>query len=331
MSNKDFEYEPRRKSGGKGGLIAALVILSVIVVLLLALVFLMSNRSRGDFGSREEPLEAVGDRIEQWAEGVENAVEKAVEKGVAGYDYHYANADSFTVGNAEVEPGTVNRLVIDWVAGQVTVEPYDGDTISVSEPLQAKEKNKLRWRQEGDTLTIRYCASTGSGDAASKDLTVKVPVELAAALRYVQISAASADAYVSGLEVGELQFDSTSGGLYAEGDFDILDLDTVSGDLEFYGTAKDAEIDTVSGNVIVVCAVTPNELSFDSASGNLNLLLPESRSFEADFGTVSGEFQSELPLSRSENWFYLGTQWKDQPAELEFDTVSGNVQIKKMS
>ena len=39
VSNKDFEYEPRRKSGGKGGLIAALVILSVIVVLLLALVF----------------------------------------------------------------------------------------------------------------------------------------------------------------------------------------------------------------------------------------------------------------------------------------------------
>ena len=115
---------------------------------------------------------------------------------VGDYDYHYADADSFTVGNAEVDPGNVSRLVIDWVAGQVTVEPYDGDTISVSEPMQAKEKNRLRWRQEGDTLTIRYCASTGSGDAASKDLTVRVPADLAEALRYVQIDTVSADAYV---------------------------------------------------------------------------------------------------------------------------------------
>ena len=93
VDDKRFEYEPQRKSGGKGGLIAAVVILSVIVVLLLVLVGLMSNRSRGGFGSREEPIEAVEDRIEQWAEGVENAVEMAVEKGFAGYDYHYANHD----------------------------------------------------------------------------------------------------------------------------------------------------------------------------------------------------------------------------------------------
>ena len=78
----------------------------------------------------------------------------------------------------------------------------------------------------------------------------------------------------------------------------------------------------------VDCAETPNEMSFDSTSGSLNLLVPESRSFEADFETVSGELQSELPLSRGDGWFYQGTD-RGEPADLEFDTVSGDVQIKK--
>ena len=59
MNDKDFEYEPQKKSGGKGGLITAVVILSVIVILLLALVVFLSNRGRVGFGSREE-LESAG-------------------------------------------------------------------------------------------------------------------------------------------------------------------------------------------------------------------------------------------------------------------------------
>lgn len=314
MNDKDFEYEPQKKSGGKGGLITAVVILSVIVILLLALVVFLSNRGRVGFGSREEPLDAIEERVEQWAEGVEDAVETAVEKGFAGYDYRYANADSFTVGNAEVETGNVNRLVIDWVAGQVTVEPYDGDTISVSEPEQTKEKNRLRWRQEGDTLTIRYCASTGSGDAANKDLTVKIPAELAKNLRYVQVDTVSADAYVSGLEIGELQFDSTSG------------------NLEFSGWAWDVDADTVSGTAELNFADTPNELAFDSTSGDLILFLPDRRDFEVSFESVSGDFRNNFgPYRQHDGEMYFEGTGRSKLAELEIDTVSGDVRIEKVS
>lgn len=321
------QREPQKKSAKRGALIAAVVVIGVLLLLLIGMLVLFGLNSTGHqsrgFGRYDDPedrienrFEAVEDRVEQWAEGVENAVEgaveSAIESGIAGFDYHYANEDSFSVGAVEAEAGNTNRLVIDWIAGSVTVETYDGDTISVSEPEQEKEKNRLRWRQEGDTLTIRYCASTGSGEVGSKDLTVKVPADLASTLRYVQINTVSADAYVSGLEISELQFDSTSG------------------NLEFSGWAWDTEVDTVSGTAELSFADTPDELSFDSTSGDLVLFLPDKRDFEVSFETVSGDFHNNFGTYRQHDgeMYFEGTN-RGKLAELEFDTVSGDVRIEK--
>ena len=337
------QTEPQKKSAGKSALIAAAVIIGILLLLLVGMLVLFGLNFTGhqSFDRYDDPgdvvenrFEAVEDRVEHWVEDVENTVEDTVEQaidgGIAGFDYHYANADGFNVGTAEVETRNVNRLVIDWIAGSVTVEPYEGDTISISEPEQDKEKDRLRWRQEDDTLTVRYCASTGSGSVGAKELTVKIPKGLWSALKYVQISTVSADARVSGLEAGELQFDSTSGALSAEGSYFVLDLDTSSGNVEFAGMAKDVEMDTVSGDAVMDFSETPKALSFDSSSGDLALILPENRSIELDFETVSGDFHNEFGIfqNRDDEMVFEGTE-RGEPAELEVDTVSGDVKIEK--
>jgi len=319
--------EAPRHSGRRGIWIAVAVVAGILVLVLAGMLVLFGlnfagSSSRG-FGRYEDPedvfenrIESMEESVEHWAEGVEteleDALQSAIDSGFAGFDYHYTNEDSFTIGSAEVKAGNTNRLVIDWVAGSVTVETYDGDTISISEPEQEKEKNQLRWRQEGDTLTIRYCASTGTGEVGAKDLTVKVPAEFAAVLRYVQIDTVSADAYVSGLEIGELQFDSTSG------------------NLEFSGWAWDTDIDTVSGTAELNFEDTPNELSFDSTSGDLILFLPDRNDFEVSFETVSGDFHNNFGTyhQRDDEMYFEGTE-RGKLAELEIDTVSGDVRIEK--
>lgn len=323
--------------------IAIVVVIALVVTAGMVLLFGLNfaGSSNRGFGRYEDPEDVFENRIdsmeesmEHWAEGVEteleDALQSAIDSGFAGFDYHYANEDSFTIGSAEVKAGNTNRLVIDWVAGSVTVETYDGDTISISEPEQEKEKNQLRWRQEGDTLTIRYCASTGSGQVGAKDLTVQIPAELADKLQYVQINTTSAETNVSGLKAGELQFDSTSGELDVSGAYRILDVDTTSGGMKFAGEVKNVEIDTVSGDVTMNCSETPDELSFDSTSGDLELLLPERRSFEASYDTVSGDFHNEFGgiQFRGDEMYFEGTEGGN-PAELEFDTVSGDVRIEK--
>ena len=44
----------------------------------------------------------------------------------------YPNAEKYSIGDASVSD-TVNNLFIDWTAGKVTVEYYDGKEITVSE------------------------------------------------------------------------------------------------------------------------------------------------------------------------------------------------------
>ncbi len=315
MEEKYFGYEPKKeKSGGRGCLIAVIIGLVVLVGLLLGLIALLFGARSGGFGRQETQKGSFVDRAGQW-------VHDALDIG-----YSYTDAESFMAGNAEIETRNVNRLVIDWVSGSVTVEAYDGDTISVSEPEQQKEGDRLRWRQQGDTLTIRFCGPMNVNVSGSKDLTVKLPRELAENLRYLQIDTVSAEARVSGIKAGELQFDSTSGSLNADGGFGILDADTTSGDVQFNGKAGNVELDTVSGDFSMSFAETPDELSFDSTSGDLTMMLPANRSFEVEQDTVSGDFKCDFALIWKENPYYEGTT-DGKPAELEFDTVSGDVWI----
>ena len=342
------DYQPQtgktKHSRRTGWIILAVALGLLLLVIIGALVLFGLNftaHQSGGFGRYEEPenvienrIDSVEETVENWAEGVENQIENAVkdaiEGGIASFSYHYADEDRFSIGAAEVETRNVNRLVIDWVSGQVTVEPYEGDTIFIRESEQEKEKNQLRWRQEGETLTIRYCASTGDATAANKDLTVLLPMDLAAHLNYVQIDTVSAEASVSGLTAGELQFDSTSGSLQASGIFRLLDVDTTSGGMNFSGETMDVELDTVSGDFVMNCSETPRELSFDSTSGDLELAVPDRRSFEASFDTVSGDFHNDFGALqfRDDEIYYEGTE-RGEEAELEFDTVSGDVRIEK--
>lgn len=312
-------YEPQNeKSRGKGCLIAVIITLLVLVGLLLALVALLIGW-RGGFETEKPMHETVGDMVNRWVHDV-------LDDTPVGFVYSYVDADSFVAGPAEIETRNVNRIVIDWVSGSVTVEPYDGDTISVSEPEQQDEADRLRWRQKGDTLTVRFCAPMNVHVSGSKDLVVKIPAELAENLRYLQIDTVSADVRVSGVKAGELQTDTTSGDVYAEGAFGIVDGDTVSGGLELVGTAKQVDLDTTSGDFGVGLSETPDKLSFDSTSGDLTLMLPAKRGFEVEYDTVSGDFKCDFALKGKDDSCYEGTE-HGKRAELEFDTVSGDIWI----
>ena len=315
MEQNEFEYEPQKKStGGKGCMISIIIVLLVLVGLLLTVIALFFGANGGGFGKWETSRISFGDRVGQ-------LVQDSLDIG-----YSYIDAEDYTVGAAEIETRNVNRVVIDWVSGSVTVEAYDGDTVSVSEPEQREQADRLRWRQKGDTLTVRYCAAMNLNVSESKDLVVKLPKELAENLRYLQIDTVSAETHVSGVTAGELQFDSTSGSMHAEGSFGILDADTTSGALEFNGAANAVELDTVSGDYSMHFAETPDELSFDSTSGDLTIMLPAKRGFEVEHDSVSGDFKCDFALVLNDDPYYEGEK-SGKRAELEFDTVSGDVWI----
>lgn len=271
----------------------------------------------------------IGEIVDWAMDLADEAVDHAVELGGITSSCNYDHAEQYTAGPAELTGG-ISEVTIHWISGSVTVETYDGETISVSEPEQTREELQLHWRVNGQKLTIQPFASGSHTGVPDKDLLVRIPASLASGLRSVEIDTTSAGAAVSGLALEELRFDSTSGALHAQISCHRLEADTTSGGVIFTGTAYDVDLDTVSGEFELTLGETPDELSFDSTSGGITLSLPADRSFRAELETVSGTLRCahETQTPDRDTWVYTGTG-RGGEAELEFDTVSGNVDIRK--
>ena len=152
----EYRPQPKKKHTARN---AALICTAIVVILGLVAavpVMLIGLSSRGSF--RRESLE---DRIERqaghWAEGIEESVEQWVDTIDDEFGYSvilpnstidYTDSERFSVGSAEVEARTLDGLSIDWMAGTVTVEVWDGDTISIAETGAQTEAEQVRWLLE---------------------------------------------------------------------------------------------------------------------------------------------------------------------------------------
>ena len=338
----ESRQSPVRRNGWiAAGVIGGVVVLAIVV---LACLGLYAPRS---FGGRQN-----GQNAENWADRLENSVEQWAD-GLAGTvtgfsTFTYAGSDRYTAGGAEISADGLEKREIDWLAGSVTVELWDGDTVSISEQgADMEEARQLHWLLDGKTLYVRYCAAGQFRDLPAKDLLVRLPRDTR--LEKLTVSGTSADAGIEGIAVGQLKFDSTSGDLDVQADCETLSADTTSGGVRFTGTAEQVEFDSTSGGLDIIGTVlkelsvstvsgtanleldaTPEEISFDSTSGSANLTLPGERSFEAELDTVSGSFRCDYPTTTKGKgtWVYDAGNRKS-PAELDFDTVSGSVNIRK--
>lgn len=321
---------PKAKKRHTGWIIGGCVAAAAVVALIVGLAVHFSRPTPAHYEPEHEASlgNGVGEIVDWAMELADDAMEHAVEHGVTS-SFHYDHADQYTAGPMELT-SNISELSIQWLSGSVTVEIYDGDTISLSETEQADPELQLHWRLDGKELFIQPFSSGTHTDVPSKDLLVRLPSQLVSGFQSVIIDTTSADAWISGLSLEKLRFDSVSGSLHAQIDCKRLEADTTSGGLEFAGTASEADLDTVSGNFALTLAETPDELSFDSTSGSVTLTIPKDRSFRAELDTVSGDLRCgyDAEMLNGDTWVYTGTG-RGSEAELEFDTVSGDVDIRK--
>ena len=238
---------------------------------------------------------------------------------------HYNNSEKYTAGNVSLQPdmqreNPLSEIHVDWIAGSVEIVPVKGlGNIEIVEKNtdQLPEEDRVHSYYHDGILDIQYEKSGVyffKTRNITKELMVRIPMELAQNLEVVE-----GDLVSAGMKIGDVQVGT-------------LNVDTVSGDTVFSGSAsREIEIDSTSGNATLTLSGVPSELSADTVSGDVTLVLPSASSFTAELDSVSGEISCNMPnmQSRSGKKGNSRIQCGTQPdKEFEFDTVSGDVIIQ---
>ena len=129
------------------------------------------------------------------------------------------------------------------------------------------------------------------------------------------VQSTSGDVRATGLTSGRMAFKMTSGDidvrdvngdLYAEsksGDIRVkgllrrCGLSSASGDVRFEGDCEEANCSSISGDVELIPYNLPEKIKVSAKSGDCTVRVPSGEGFRLVYRTVSGEFNTNLPLT----------------------------------
>ena len=70
----------------------------------------------------------------------------------------YKDANKYSVGSFSYQSGSVKKVCIDYVSGDVTLIQSSNRTLNVTEPVgKLSDDQKVHWYLDGNTLYIRFC------------------------------------------------------------------------------------------------------------------------------------------------------------------------------
>lgn len=283
----------------------------------------------------------------------------AVEK----YEYTWDTTE-YTVYGLEVNwvGGPVNIVVVNGDTVRITetsatrLEEKDRLKLSRSDGLL-----KIDWKDELFTF--------GFMQSMTKSLVIELPETLASGMtelnctnvsgnitatdltaEEIKISSTSGDLLLSGIVGEEAKLSTVSGEISLNGadisekfkasttSGDMLlenintqkaDISTTSGTVSCLGACNELETDSVSGAVSVQLSNAPKDVEMKSVSGGVKLMLPQSCGFDAEYSSVSGEFNTDFPVSGSMGAKSGRILCSGGDVRVRFETTSGNMEILK--
>lgn len=249
---------------------------------------------------------------------------------IGGITMGYDDKD-YAIGGGKVSANGISDIDINWVAGEVKTELYDGSDIEIEETSDKTidEDKRLRYKVEQEKLIINYQKSgvinfgikVGS---LNKRLTIRIPRSMA--VDVLDIDSVSADVYVKDIKGRNIDCENVSGDLSLESaTFESVDFESVSGSMYISGDFKEIDCESVSGDIKVSPEGRPNKLDIETVSGDIRVELFENDGFNARLDSVSGKLRCSFPASMEKK----SAIYKNGGADFNFYSVSGDVEIIK--
>lgn len=157
-----------------------------------------------------------------------------------------------------------------------------------------------------------------SGSASLTDI-VAGNVDLSTTSGRVEIDVSGCDKF---------EFHSVSGDIRAAVDSVHTNVDTTSGRIELTGLTGDLYARSISGDIDAAFTAL-GDVRVNETSGSVTLTVPADSSFSLDFGTVSGEFNSDYPVTMTDTskTHIRGNVGSGGP-QVQVQTVSGGLTIR---
>ena len=228
---------------------------------------------------------------------------------------------------------SIRQLEIEWLSGSITILPgSQTDEIRFWDDYSGDEDFLLSYIVSDGKLKIQYCNEdleafsfgVHFSGPRQKNLTVSIPENWLC--ENLEIEAASAKLEVHKLHFGNVEIDTASGAIGFENcSVDSLDVDTASGDVIYTGTLNQLDCDSASAAIVMNLNNVPRKLDLKTASGNLDIVLPENAGFTAKMNSLSGKFRSEFEYHVTNGSYVSG----DGACLIQVSAMSGNVNIRK--
>lgn len=182
------------------------------------------------------------------------------------------------------------RVEIDNLKGRVEVRAWDRPEVKVTGSLGAGvEKFSL----EGDESTLRIEVKYPNRAKNTEPTVLIVQVPLRADL---QVSTVSANIDVHGIAPRELELESVSGDIVANGAPRRASVESVSGDVVLTFNSGEVDASSVSGDLTLNGRLN-GEVAVETVSGNMRVDSRGERLRKLSAGTVSGDVELKLGLA----------------------------------
>lgn len=188
------------------------------------------------------------------------------------FSYTYENGDKYTAGDREIDD-KVTKINIDYVSGNVKVKGADTESITVDETANKDldADHQVHTWVDGDTLYVRYCASTKMINFNKIEKSLEITIPEAQELDNFLIEVSSGNIDLNGFTTDSLNTHASSGNMSIDCSASVIELKASSGDIAFNqrGNSDSVKIKASSGNISVNHDGDSNLIDIDSSSGKV--------------------------------------------------------------
>jgi lia operon protein LiaG len=273
------------------------------------------------------------------------AVVMVVSFGIAGLLFKANGFDETFLSEKQVNIDSqkstdvvgVTSINVAAVDANIRVIPTDANTITThlyGSARSGRGNPQLAQNLDGGKLSIEVKQPTilfiniGFSERNLK-LDVYVPKGYAKALN---VNSTAAPISVSGFNLSSFSCSSVSG------DIDILSVSskdsncgTTSGTFTARGWIGALKVHSVSGGINITEAKLTDNITADTVSGDVAVVLPQDAQFSVKFNTISGNVSSNfaMTLSSSDQGRVRGGTVGKNGKDISIQTVSGNASVNK--